>query len=216
LRVQATSFLEGLPTRDWFMFDMFAADGSAMTLGFARRMRRSVLCELDEARFRSLTLNGMDVRNCLFHRADSYGEAHLYGGLVDFVNADNPSGVYGNHCENFDIFPAVVACVKPHSFFATNIHTNPWRYVANWFLWGWRNYPERAWHVLSNKDRYPEWFAKRVEFYGRNVLGIDEAVDRYSSEFETLGWKAEAIRRVNRGGGLWYVLFELRRWVGDE
>jgi hypothetical protein len=211
VRIQASSFLKGLPTREWFMFDMFAGDGSWMSLGLARRMRRSVLCEIDEARFRSLMLNGMDLRDTQFRRADGYAEAHLYGGLVDFVNADNPIGVYGGHCENFDVFPAVAACARPHSFFATNVQTNPWWYVADWFIWSWRNYPERAWHILSNKDRYPEWFAGRRGFFGRNVLGIDEAVDQYRLQFSSLGWGAEAVRRVYRCGGLWYVLFELRR-----
>jgi hypothetical protein len=211
LRIRASSFLAGLPTREWFMLDLFAGKGTVMSLDFARAMRRSVLCELDEDKLRILRLNGMDVRGCLFRHWNSYTEAHLYGNTVDFVNADNPSGLYGGHCENFDVPAVAVEVLRPHGFLATNIHVNPYAYSVSWFLTSKWALLENGWDIFSGKIRYREWFRAREQFYGRNVLSLAEASEVYRLQFSALGWDAKVIRSVKRAPGLWYVLFEMRR-----
>ena len=141
--------------------EFFAREGDWQTVSYASKVAELHAWEIDPVHEVALRANlpGAHVRI-----GDAYQLAGLseFAGRFDFINIDNPQGIFGDedkYCEHFEALPLVRLLMRSRAIVIFDVNYRPYNY-----------------------DRLPQWKRRREVFYGTEetaTLGFDFIAECY-------------------------------------
>lgn len=158
--------------------DLFAKDGKKQSHFFYQKVKSFEMWEIDSSMSNLAAFNfpNAKVVNCdsIKRIADKEWSANF-----DLVLIDNPLSTYCNeqYCENFDVISHVHKCFCDRSLCLLNIVTHPF-------------------NIDDIKNE--KWKDRRIEFYSKVNVEIEEAIERYTKEFQKFGSVVERVKFSER------------------
>lgn len=171
----------GVPLSTYRAVDIFAREGDWQTIVYAPHMKSVEAWEIDSKFIPALSANlPMASVRCV----DSYNEmqktehAHKY----NFVVIDNPQNCFGvqrEHCEHFDMFPAVFSLFADRGYCIFNVNRQPF-----------------------GLEKFFDWQQRRKDFYkidDVSYISLPFFEDFYTELFQKNGLRVISVRMESRG-----------------
>ena len=161
--------LVGFSLAEAHAVEVFARQGDWHTRDYYQQVASLEAWEIDNSHFSNLRKNlpGVEIKH-----VDSIQHIRLpqNAGSADLVVVDNPQGTFGpdnEYCEHFDVIDPALDLLRAGGVVVFNVNIEPFDY-----------------------DLYPEWQARREQFYVSNQtekLSLDVLGEFYRERFEALG-----------------------------